>query len=213
MVLGDYKTPKINPKKPIVALTFDDGPSECTTKILNTLQQYEGRVSFFVLGKEAAENESKINRALNMGCEIICHSWDHPDFTKISSGKIKKQIINTIIEIAKITNGASLMFRPPYGYINKKVEKVALKLGLAIILWSLDPRDWESRDAEAVYNHIMKNIKDGDIVLCHDVHDSTAQAMNRLIPELTEQGYQLVTVSELLIHKYGEIEPGRIYEK
>jgi len=211
--LGDYKTPKINPKKPIVALTFDDGPSEHTTKILNTLQQYEGRVSFFVLGCKVAENESKINRAVHMGNEIICHSWNHPDFTKLSAGKIKKQLISTIIEIAKITNDASLMFRPPYGYINKKVEKTANNLGLATILWSVDPRDWESQNAEEVYNYIMKYVKDGDIVLCHDVHESTAEAMSRLIPDLVEQGYQLVTVSELLIQKYGKIEPGKLYYK
>jgi len=211
--LGDYKTPKINPKKPIVALTFDDGPSEYTTKILNTLQQYEGRVSFFVLGNRVEANKSKINRAVHMGCEIICHSWDHPDLTKISGSKIKKQLINTITAIAKITNGASLMFRPPYGYINKKVEKIANKLGLALILWSIDPRDWESRNADEVYNYIMKYVKDGDIVLCHDVHETTAEAMSRLIPDLTEQGYQLVTVSELLVHKYGEIIPGLTYYK
>ncbi|MCL2820708.1 MAG: polysaccharide deacetylase family protein [Oscillospiraceae bacterium] len=212
-MLGDYKTPKINPKKPIVALTFDDGPSEYTTRLLDILQQCEGRVSFFVMGNKLEENKSKIHRALNMECEIICHTWDHPDLTKTSGRKIKKQLIDTITEIARITQKVSLMFRPPYGYFNEKVEKIAAKLGLAIILWSIDPRDWESQDAESVYNYIMKDIEDGDIVLCHDVHKSTIEAMERLIPVLTEQGYQLVTVSELLLHKYGKIEPGKVYYK
>ena len=203
---------RLDPKKPIVALTFDDGPSKYTTHILNLLEQYEGRVTFFVEGSKIAGNETKITRAHNMRNEIICHSWNHLDMTKLSGRAIKKQLIDTITAIARITQGASLMFRPPYGYLNKKVEKIAQKLGLAIILWSVDPRDWESKNAKSVYDHIMKNVKDGDIILCHDVHKSTAIAMTRLIPVLIEQGYQLVTVSELLHHKYGEIEPGRVYE-
>jgi len=202
---------RLDPKKPVVALTFDDGPSIFTTHILNTLQQYEGRVTFFVEGNKIAGNETKIARAHNMRNEIICHSWDHLDMTKLSGRAIKKQLIDTITAIARITQTASLMFRPPYGYINKKVEKIAQKLGLAIILWSVDPRDWESPNAEAVYNHIMTEVKDGDIILCHDVHKSTAEAMTRVIPELLEKGYQLVTVSELLLHKNGSIEPGKIY--
>jgi len=208
---AEIRAKKIDPNKPIVALTFDDGPSIYTSRILDLLQLYGGRLSFFVEGNKVDENKSKILRALHMGNEIICHSWDHTDMTKLSGRAIKKQIYNTISAIAKVTGTVSLMFRPPYGYFNAKVEKVALKLGLAIILWSVDPKDWESRDADAVYNSIMDEVKDGDIILCHDVHESTAKAMSRVIPELIEQGYQLVTVTELLRHKYGEIEPGRIY--
>jgi len=201
----------IDPSRPVVALTFDDGPSEYTSKILNTLQQYSGSVSFFVLGSKIAENKSKILRAMHMENEIICHSWDHPDLTKLSSKEIKKQLFDTIAEIAKVTGTVSLMFRPPYGYINKKVEKTAQKLGLAIINWSVDPNDWKFQDADYVYSTIMNESKDGDIVLCHDTYDTTAEAICRVIPELTKQGYQLVTVSELLIYKYGFIEPGKLY--
>ena len=209
----EVRARKIDPDKPVIALTFDDGPSINTTRILDTLQTYGGRVSFFVDGCKVAENKTKILRAFHMGNEIMCHAWDHPDLTKLSGWAIKKQLFNTIAAIAKVTDSVSLMFRPPYGYINKKVEKIAMKLGLAIIIWSVDPRDWESRDADAVYSAIMGEVKDGDIVLSHDVHDSTAEAMSRIIPELIEKGYQPVTVSELLNHKYGGIEPGRIYHK
>jgi len=203
---------KIDPNKPIVALTFDDGPSIHTSRILDTLQKYGGRVSFFVMGNKVAEHKTRILRALHMECEIICHAWDHPDLTKLSGRAIKKQLFDTIAAIAKVTGTVSLMFRPPYGYTNTKVEKIAKKLGLAIVKWSIDPSDWKVKDADAVYASIMVTVKDGDIVLCHDLHESTAAAMNRVIPDLIEQGYQLVTVSELLMHKYGDIEPGRIYE-
>jgi len=203
---------KIDPSKPVVALTFDDGPSEYTSQILDTLQKCGGRVSFFVLGSKIAENKSRILRALHMENEIICHSWDHPDLTKLSGREIKKQLFSTIAEIAKVTGKVSLMFRPPYGSVNSKVEKVARKLGLAIVNWSVDPKDWEIHDAGVIYSSIMNELKSGDIVLCHDTYDSTAEAMSRLIPELTKQGFQLVTVSELLMYKYGTIEPGRLYE-
>jgi len=205
------KIDRIDPKKPYIALTFDDGPSKYTSRILDILEQYPGRASFFVQGNKVAENESIIRRAMYMNCEVICHSWDHPDMTKISGRAIKKQLIDTITAIARVTNTASLMFRPPYGYINEKVEKIAAKLGLTIILWSVDPRDWDTQNAAEVYDYIKWNVKDKDIVLCHDVHKSTLEAMIYLIPELLEEGCQLVTVSELLQHKYGELIPGKVY--
>jgi len=202
---------KIDPNKPFVALTFDDGPSEYTTHILDILHQYGGRATFFVTGNKVSENEGKILRAAHMGCEIVSHAWDHSDLTKISSRAIKKQLFNSIAAIAKVTGQVSLFFRPPYGYINKRVEKMALKLGLSIVNWSLDPRDWESKDADAIYTYIANNIQNGDIILCHDVYDSTAEAMSRLIPELIERKCQLVTVTELLLHNHKEIEPGKLY--
>jgi len=194
-----------------IALTFDDGPSIYTTKILNTLQQNEGRLTFFVMGSLVEEHKGKIYRASQMGCEIICHTWDHPDYTKISKRAIKKQLYNTIAAIAKVTGSVTPMFRPTYGYYDEKVEKVARKLGLSMVNWSVDPRDWECLDADSVYSIIMNEAKDGDIILCHDVYDSTAIAMSRVIPDLIARGYELVTVSELLLSKYGELEPGKLY--
>jgi peptidoglycan/xylan/chitin deacetylase (PgdA/CDA1 family) len=208
---ANIPTTGIDPSKPIVALTFDDGPSIYTTHILNTLQQHGGRVSFFVMGSLVEEHKSKIIRAMHMGCEIICHAWTHLDYTKLPKKAITKQIFDTVAAIAAVTGGVSPMFRPPYGYIDEKVKKISRKLGMAMVNWSVDPNDWDVRDADTVYSAIMRDIKDGDIVLCHDVYESTAEAMRHLIPELISQGYQLVTVSELLLHKYGSIEPGRLY--
>ena len=202
----------IDPTRPVVALTFDDGPSEHTSRILDILQLHGGRVTFFPTGIKVAENKSKILRALNMGCEIVSHAWDHTDLTKLSKRAVKKQLFDSIAAIAKVTGTVSLMFRPPYGSVNDRVIKVAQKLGLAIVNWSVDPRDWELLDTDAVHSYIVHEIKDGDIVLCHDIYESTAGAMCRLIPDLIAERCQLVTVSELLLHKYGTIEPGRVYE-
>ena len=204
-------TRKFDSDKPLVALTFDDGPSVHTTRILDVLWRHGGRLSFFVLGNKVEENKHKILRALHMECEIICHAWDHYDLTKLSGKEIQKQLFDTIAAIARVTGEVSLMFRPPYGYVDKKVEKIAKKLGLAMVNWSIDPKDWETQNAEAIYTMIMNEVKDGDIILCHDVYDSTAIAASHLIPDLIARGFQLVTVSELLLHKYGQIEPGRLY--
>ena len=206
-----YNSRKIDPAKPVVALTFDDGPSIYTSQILDVLQQTGGRVSFFVTGSKVHEHKNKILRAMYMDCEIICHAWDHPDLTKISKKAIQKQLYDAIAAIAEVTGKVSLIFRPPYGHTDKNVEKVARKLGLAMVNWSVDPFDWKTLDAKKVYNDIANEVKSGDIVLCHDIYESTAEAMSRLIPDLTAQGCQLVTVSELLYHKYGAIEPGRLY--
>jgi len=205
------KINNIDPSKPVVAFTFDDGPSEFTSQILDTLHRYGGRVSFFVMGNKVHEHKSKILRAQSMGCEIICHAWDHQDLTKLSRRAIQKQLYDTIAAIAQVTGEVSLMFRPPYGNINKNVEKVAKDLGLAIVNWSLDSNDWNTQSAHLVYSEIADNLKSGDIVLCHDIYDSTAVTMSRLIPRLIAGGCQFVTVSELLKHKYGELEPGRLY--
>jgi len=163
------------------------------------------------MGNKVEEHKSKILRAVHMECEIICHAWDHTDLTKLSKRAITKQLYDTIAAIAKVTGKVSLMYRPPYGNIDNKVIKVSRKLGLAIVNWSVDPKDWHTKDAGEVYNAIMNEVKGGDIVLCHDVHEHTATAMSKLIPDLIAKGYQLVTVSELMTHKYGTITPGRLY--
>lgn len=194
-----------------IALSFDDGPSEHTTRILNTLQLHEGRVSFFVMGSKVEENKGKIFRALQMGCEILCHAWDHKHFIELPKREIKKHLVSTREAIAAVTGSVSPCFRPPYGEYDEKVAKVARKLGFSMVNWSLDTQDWDHKDAELTYNSIMSEAKDGDLVLCHDVYESTAEAMSRVIPELIAKGFELVTVTELIREKYGELVPGEMY--
>ena len=194
-----------------IALTFDDGPSDQTTRILNTLQQNEGRLTFFVLGNKVEEHKGKIYRASQMGCEIICHSWDHTHFATLSRWGVKKQLYNTVEAIAKVTGNVSLLFRPPYGEYDEKTARVARKLGLSMVNWTIDPKDWECRDEDTVYSVIMNEAKNGSIVLCHDVYESTAKAMSRVIPDLIARGFELVTVSEILREKFNELVPGKMY--
>ena len=202
---------EIDPLKPMIALTFDDGPSKYTAQILDCLERYGVRATFCVVGNLAENRKDTINRAFDMNCEIIGHSWDHRDLRKLSKEEITAEIIDTYELINSITGSAPKMYRPPYGAVNDLVKEVSAGLGFSLIQWSVDPMDWSSRDAGMVYSAIMNDTKNLDIVLSHDAYGSTADAMERVIPELLSQGYQLVTVSELMYYSEITLEAGKIY--
>lgn len=206
-----YTGAEIDPSRPMVALTFDDGPSIYTSIILDLLEYHGGRATFCILGYLAEENKGIILRAFNMGSEVIGHSWDHEDFTRISGPGIKAQITQTSDVIEYITGVRPSLYRPPFGAVNSTVVNASKELGYAIITWSVDSRDWYSRNADAIYTAIMSTVENGSIVLSHDLHRSTASAMAMVIPELIERGYQLVTVSELFQHKSVVPQAGVVY--
>ena len=201
----------IDPTKPMIALTFDDGPSVYTNKILDILEQYNSRATFCVLGSFAEGNYYTVLRQHEIGCEVIGHSWNHRDLTKLSEQDIRAQLIETNNTIESITGVAPIAHRAPYGAVNNSVRKVSRELGLSIILWTVDTQDWKTRNADAVYTYIMNNAFDKSIILCHDLHSTTAAAMERVVPELIDSGYQLVTVSELLYFSGKIQEPGVVY--
>ena len=201
----------VDPSRPMVALTFDDGPSKYTTKILDLLELYGGRATFFVVGNLVEAKSDTVKRAADLGCEILGHSWDHRDLTKLSANEIRAQLLNTNKVIEEITGTSPQFFRPPYGAVNDRVKNVSRELGFGIVNWSIDTRDWETRNANAVYNVIMNNVTNRAIILTHDLHGTTADAMERVIPELIARGYQLVTVSELMYYSGIVFEPGKIY--
>ncbi|MCL1914675.1 MAG: polysaccharide deacetylase family protein [Eubacteriaceae bacterium] len=201
----------IDPNKPMVALTFDDGPCSNTPRILELLRDNGCRATFFVVGSRIRSNAQIIADTIAQGSEVMGHSWSHKDLSTLSENSIRKEIHETNEAIYNIAGVEPIGFRPPYGSVNTNVLKVAREEGLSLINWSVDPRDWQTRNAEMVYNEIMRSIVDGSIILCHDLHSTTADAMERVIPELLRQGYQLVTVSELLGEALPVIEPGVVY--
>ncbi|MCL1842379.1 MAG: polysaccharide deacetylase family protein [Defluviitaleaceae bacterium] len=192
-------------KKPQVALTFDDGPSEHSLRILDTLEKYKARATFFVLGKNfsakvSAKERQTIKRTFDMGSEVISHSWSHcknPNLSQLDAEEIKKELLETAEAIRGVVGVSPKMFRPPYGAVSETLRSVADELGLAIILWSLDAWDWRSQNASEIYDEIFSKLHDNAVILCHDVYSSTAEAMERVIPDLLET-YELVTVSELM---------------
>lgn len=200
----------LDPQRPMIALTFDDGPGRYTPQILDLLEQHGARATFFVAGNLVEDRSDTVARAADAGHEILGHSWSHRDFTKLSDEDIRTEIFDTNAEIEAVTGSSSHMFRLPYGSSNKHVQDVVGDLGFVMIGWSLDSRDWYHKNADKVYEAIMKDANDGDIVLLHDIHASTAQVMERVIPDLVANGYQIVTISELLIYRNVSITPGEI---
>lgn len=201
----------IDPNRPMVALTFDDGPSDVTPYILDLLKQNGGRATFCVLGNRTAQYADTVWRAISEGSEVIGHSWDHRQLTKLSAEEIRNQLESTNEEISKITGIKPRLYRPPYGASNDQVKAISAELGLSLVNWSVDTIDWKTRNADAVYQSVMSNVQNGSIILCHDIYGTTGDAMARVIPELTAQGYQLVTVSELLGLYETPAVPGEVY--
>lgn len=199
---------KVDPSKPMIALTFDDGPSGYTEEILDVLEKYDARATFFVVGNRVNSYKSTIKRAYDMGCEIGNHSWSHPLLTDISVSAMKEEINSTDRAVEKIIGEKPALIRPPYGGVNSTVSKYA---GKPLINWSVDTRDWETQSSSSTYYSIMNDSYDGAIVLMHDIYYATKEGAIRAIPQLVDRGYQLVTVSELAAYRGVDMKDGKVY--
>lgn len=198
----------IDPNKKMVALTFDDGPGRYTKDIVNCLKKNNGKATFFVIGSQVDSYKSSVKAANDIGCEIGNHTYTHPDLTRLSESEIKNQISKTDKKIKGVIGKEATLMRTPGGALNSTVEQT---VGKPIILWSIDTRDWETRSCEKTVNAVMKNVKDGDIVLMHDIYGSTRDAACILIVKLRQEGYQLVTVSELAKYRGYTLGKGNVY--
>jgi peptidoglycan/xylan/chitin deacetylase (PgdA/CDA1 family) len=199
--------------RPIIALTFDDGPSAYTGQILDILERYDAVATFFVVGHRlnTRAQRATVLRAHEMGSEIANHTVNHPRLTNITESEIISEIRDASAAIARITGASPPFYRPPFGQTNDDVVRISKNLGYAMVKWTLDPLDWRDRDPDIIYDRIMSNVQEGDIILVHDTRPTTARAMERVIPGLINAGFRLVTVSELLEYKFGGITPGEIY--
>ena len=209
----DEKTvskPKPKPRSKAVALTFDDGPSTSNTpKILSLLKKYNAHATFFVVGNRVASGADLLKKELEIGCEIANHSWDHANLSKMSSIKKVNQNLNKTKKLVKKLTGYDIrLTRPPYGAISNMMRK---KLDHPMILWSVDTLDWKSRNAKAVFKQVKKQVKDGSIILVHDIHESTAEAMETVLPWLVKNDYDILSVSELMKRKGVKMKAGKAY--
>jgi len=202
---------RIDPDKPMIALTFDDGPSIYTPPILDALEKHNAVATFYVTGSRVRTYSDTVIRAFEGGNEISNHSWSHPRLDRSSEQRIRSELQNTNDAIEELTGVAPTNMRPPYGAMNQRAKTISEELGLSIIMWSLDPFDWRYRNANYIYNYVMTNVKDRDVILFHDLYESTAAAAERLIPALIAEGYQLVTLSELFYYSDITLEPGVAY--
>ncbi len=199
----------IDPNKPMVALTYDDGPRpRSTNRILDCLEKYDSVATFFELGYLAKSYPDCIRREVAIGCEVANHSWDHPNLATLSGGGVANQINSTNNTIFNICGVKPKLLRPPYGSYNSTVRN---NCGLPIIIWSIDTLDWKYRDASYVTSVIKNQVTDGSVILMHSIYDSTAAATEAIVPWLISRGYQLVTVSELAEARGINLQSGAAY--
>lgn len=187
-------TPKVEKKK--VALTFDDGPHPTVTmQILDILEKYNAKATFFMLGKQVENNPAITLEVLNRGHELGNHSYSHPQLTKLSASAVTWELDHTSQAIYDVTGEYPTVFRPPYGATNASVESLT---NLPAILWSVDTYDWKHRNPYLLFQTVKANVHDGAIILMHDIHQSTADGLESVLVYLQQEGYECVTVSELL---------------
>ena len=195
-----------------VALTFDDGPSgRFTHRLLDGLAERDAKATFFLCGYRIAQYPKETQRIFDEGHEIALHGYSHDCMTPMSRRQIAKELSDTK---ALLPEGCkALWLRPPGGCCSDGVRQVAEVTNLSILDWSVDPRDWATRDTAAVGRFVVERIQDGDVVLLHDMSDSSVDAALAIIDELQSQGFRFVTVSELVKIRDITVKPGKTYRK
>ena len=193
---------KVEPVKPKpatdkkIALTFDDGPHPKVTKqILKTLEKYEAKATFFVVGQEVKEHPEILKAVYNAGHEIGNHTLNHAKLTTLKPEEIKQQIQASDSIIKSTIGQRATVFRPPYGSYDKAITD---QLNVPNVLWTIDTLDWKHRDPEKTVMAVKEQAKNGSVVLMHDIPQATADALDEVLATLQKQGYEFVTVSELL---------------
>lgn len=199
----------IDPNKPMIALTFDDGPyAPVGNRIMDVMKQYNSRCTFFVVGERVPYYTTEMKRMADEGFEIANHTQNHKYLHKLSAAQIREQINQCNATVASATGVTPTLMRLPGG---NKNSTVLANAGMPIILWNLDTKDWSHRNTQKTIDMVLNNVKDGDIVLMHELYSSTAAAVENMVPKLIERGYQLVTVSELIQYKGKTVQPNTIY--
>ncbi|TYB38800.1 polysaccharide deacetylase family protein [Actinomadura chibensis] len=217
----DHKAPKRPPEPPkppppdcarakCVALTFDDGPSESTAELLDILAARKVRATFFLIGENVVKRPDLVRREHDAGHEIADHSYTHADLGRASKKQTLSELTRTQDAIRQASGYTPVLLRPPYGSTSKRLAELTRELGLAQVLWSVDPVDWEHRDTGYVERRVLKAVKPGDIVLMHDIHPTTVKAVPEIIDRLAGEGYTFVTVPELF---GGRLIPGEEYDR
>lgn len=203
-----HKEHTIQKESKLVAFTFDDGPSKYTLDIANILEEYNASATFFEVGYNIKAHPEITKELSERGFEIANHTTDHSKLTKLTEVKYLSKINDNNALFKELTGKDMPYLRPPYGSYNDKIKASA---GVPIVTWSLDTRDWESRNKDKVIEMVINNIKEGDIILFHDLYESTRDAVKELMPLLKEQGYQAVSVGELFKSKGITLEAGTSY--
>ena len=193
-----------------IALTFDDGPGSFTNRLLDCLEQNNAKATFFMVGTEIASFPDEVKRMKELGCELGNHTYDHTELTTLSTDQISSEIAKVDEQLVNLTGQGASVVRPPYGSVNDTVKAA---IGTPMILWSIDTLDWKTLDVESTVEEVMNNVKDGSVILMHDIYSTSVDAAEILIPQLIEDGYQLVTIHELAALHQTELSGGNTYSE
>lgn len=202
--------PKVRASEKYVALTFDDGPSgKYTQRLLKGLEERNVKATFLLCGYRLAESANLARKIFASGHEIGLHGYSHDDMSKMSYQEATREILDNMALLPPLCRPAFL--RPPGGAGSETLAKAAADAGLALLKWSVDPRDWATHDAAAVEAAVLETVQSGDVILLHDMCDCSVDAAFSIIDRLQEQGFRFVTVSQLAQIKGVQIQPGKWY--
>lgn len=194
-----YEIRELDKNLKMAALTFDDGPDNILTpKVLSLLKAHDARATFFLLGTKVNLFPATVEQTIDAGHEVGNHTWSHKDLTTISFNEITEEIVRTNEIIAETANIQPVIYRAPFGANTDAVDQY---VPMTEVNWDIDTEDWLTHDPVQINQMIKNNISDGDIVLMHDVHDMTVESLDEMLQYLTDEGYELVTVSEILYYK------------
>lgn len=202
---GKYDETK---QRPMIALTFDDGPGEYTEELINCLVENNAKATFFMLGQNVEAYPEIAKELSDAGMELGNHSYSHPDLVTIGAEAAAQQVSNTDAALKATTGFEATVMRPPGGSFNDSVKAA---IDHPLIIWSIDTRDWATKSEDQTYQVVMDNAQDGSVVLMHDIHEWSVKAAIRMIPDLIAKGFKLVTVSELAEAKGKPLQSGNAY--
>lgn len=185
---------------PYIAITFDDGPhGTLTPKLLDMLAARKAKATFFVVGQCVAEFPDILKRAAREGHEIASHSWSHPNLGKMSDEAVRNELRRTDDAIKNAIGVRPTLMRPPYGSITSRQKGwIHDEFGYKVIIWDVDPFDWKRPGSSVVTSRIVNQTKSGSIILVHDIHPASVEAMPETLDQLQAKGFKFVTVSELI---------------
>lgn len=199
----------IDPSKPMIALTYDDGPqTNAGNRIMDVMLKYNQRCTFFLVGDRIPSRAEEVKRMADNGFELANHSYSHKYLNKCDAATIREEVEKCNRNIEKYAGVTPKIMRLPGG---NKNDTVLANVNMPIILWNIDTLDWSTKNTQKTIDAVIGKVKDGDIVLMHELYTTTAEATEYIVPRLVEQGFQLVTVSELAAYKGVSLQNNKIY--
>ncbi len=202
---------QIDPTRPMVALTFDDGPQPSVgNRIMDCLAQYDGRATFFMVGDRVASRTAEVQRMVAEGHEVANHTMNHKYLQKLGAAEIQSQVTKCNDAIEAACGVRPKIMRLPGGNYN---ATVLANTHMPMIQWNIDTLDWKTRNAQKTVDAVLNHVQDGDIILMHELYSQSGDAALKIIPELTNRGYQLVTVSEMAAAKGQPLQAGKLYSQ